>query len=268
MDYFCALIYGLIQGLTEFLPVSSSGHLALLPKFLEIKDPGVAFDLAMHVGTAMAIGLYFLKDIIKMTFDLSLFARRKKSLSEIPYTYNYIVATCCTVVTALLFKKVAESYGRGEVFIAMNLAFFGILLALSDRFCKADSNISMIKNVELKKAITIGLVQSFALFPGVSRSGVTITAGRFLNLTREEASRFSFLLSLPLIIGGAILKTPELIHGPHQMDLGLVVFGIFVSFVIGLLTIHFFLKFIKNVGLVSFGIYRLILAALIVYYYI
>lgn len=268
MDYSCALIYGLIQGLTEFLPVSSSGHLALLPKFLEIKDPGVAFDLAMHVGTAMAIGLYFYKDLKNIIQDTIYFLLKKKKITEIPFTANYILATICTVITALIFKKFAESYGRGELFIAFNLIFFGIVLVISDKTCKVDQELSMVKKAHFKNAMIIGLVQSLALFPGVSRSGITISAGRFLKLGREEASRFSFLLSLPLIIGGAILKCPELLNSsPGSSSLSVVLFGVLVSFVVGILTIHYFLKMIKTIGLAVFGAYRVLLALVIIYFH-
>src|SRR5690606_12788328 len=167
----------------------------------------------------------------------------------------------------LMFKRVAEDYGRGELYIAFNLIFFGLLLVLSDRACKVEEELSMVKKGHYKKAVIIGLVQSLALFPGVSRSGITISAGRFLKLGREEASRFSFLLSLPLIIGGAILKCPDLIHSSGSTPISVVLFGVFISFIVGILTIHYFLKIIKGIGLGIFGIYRAILALVILYFH-
>ncbi|MDD0852328.1 undecaprenyl-diphosphate phosphatase [Halobacteriovorax sp. GB3] len=260
MNYFCALIYGIVQGLTEFLPVSSSGHLALLPHFLEIKDPGIAFDLAMHVGTALAIMLYFKKEVLTLIKEYLLLFTFKKSYKDLPFATNFLVATFCTFVTAMSFKGLAESYGRSETFIAVNLIVFGILMVIVDMYCRQNDEDIMFKGVKLKHSFWIGLLQSLALFPGVSRSGITMTTARYLNLSRDEASRFSFLLSLPLIVGGAILKLPDLFSGDGQISLSISLFGVFIAFVVGILTIHYFLKVIKKIGLIYFGVYRVILA--------
>ncbi|WP_372655015.1 undecaprenyl-diphosphate phosphatase [Halobacteriovorax sp.] len=264
MSILDAIIYGIIQGLTEFLPVSSSGHLALLPSLLTIKDPGVSFDLAMHIGTALAIFCYFFKDIcillknafLLLDFKSEMTLNKRRSL-------HMIIATFATGVIAICLKDFAESYGRNNTFITINLIVFGALMWVSDSFFKESSEEVLVSEGSWKKALLIGFFQSFALFPGVSRSGITLTTARFLQISRNEASRFSFLLSLPLIVGGAILKAPEIMKGNEAFDLISCGVGVFVSFIVGLLTIHFFLKFIKKIGLLPFAIYRFIIAGFV-----
>jgi undecaprenyl-diphosphatase len=261
MNYFDAAIYGIIQGLAEFLPVSSSGHLALLPHLLTINDPGVAFDLAMHLGTALAIIIYFHKDItLLLMSSWSLIFNRNKECSYQRKAFYMLVATASTGIVAIAIKSFAESYGRNSVFIAINLLVFGLIMWVADSKCKEASEEIFSKSGQWKKAFFIGLFQSIALFPGVSRSGITLTTARFLGISREEGSRFSFLLSLPLIIGGAILKLPELTSDTATFSVSTCLFGVFVSFVVGFLTIHYFLKFIKRIGLAPFATYRFALA--------
>ncbi|ATH08125.1 undecaprenyl-diphosphatase UppP [Halobacteriovorax marinus] len=260
-----ASIYGIIQGLTEFLPVSSSGHLALLPSILTIKDPGVSFDLAMHLGTALAIMCYFHRDIYKLIKNAFLLLDFKSPMtSDKRSSLHMIIATFSTGVIALCLKDFAENYGRDNSFIAFNLVFFGALMWISDVKFKEREEGELLKKESWKSALLIGIFQSFALFPGVSRSGITLTTARFLSISRNEASRFSFLLSLPLIIGGALLKYPEIVKGNEAFNLMSCFMGVFVSFVVGLLTIHYFLKFIKKIGLLPFAIYRFIIALLVI----
>lgn len=264
MTIFDAIIYGIIQGLTEFLPVSSSGHLALLPSILTIKDPGVSFDLAMHIGTALAIICYFFKDICSLIKNAFLLLDYKSPINGPKRkSLHMLIATIATVAIALPLKDFAQEYGRNNTFIAINLVFFGILMWVSDAKFKEHSEGELVDKDNWYKALLIGLFQSLALFPGVSRSGITLTTARFLGVSRNEASRFSFLLSLPLIIGGAVLKSPEIIKGNEGFDIVSCLVGVGVSFVVGLLTIHYFLKFIKRVGLLPFSIYRFIIALLV-----
>ena len=239
--------------------MSSSGHLALLPKIRGIVDPGVAFDLSMHVGTALALILYFRKDILQLVRQL-INVRTDREAASLPL--NMLVATIVTVIFVLIFKDLASSFGRKLEVISFNLFFFGILMFLADHFSKVES--SVMSAFDLKKSILIGLFQGFAVFPGVSRSGSTLTISRWLKLSREEAAKFSFLLSLPIIIGGFIYKIPEL-SSSGNFDLLQSVVGISVSFVVGILTIHVFLKVIKKMGLIYFGIYRVIFAIIILF---
>ena len=267
MDFLSASLYGVIQGLTEFLPVSSSGHLALMPYVLKIKDPGVAFDLAMHVGTALAILCYFFKEVkvlLMETFKLP-FNNSTNSAMRF-YSINLLISTVTTVILALVFKGHVQEIGRNKNLIAFNLLFFGILMFLADYFNKNNSSNFMRSKVQVSKSFGVGFCQAMALFPGVSRSGATLTISRFLKLSREEATRFSFLLSLPLILGGFIIKFPELQSANEAFSIEACVVGVLVSFFVGLLTIHFFLKLIKKIGFGYFALYRVVLAGIIFFY--
>jgi len=268
MDSLSAAIYGIIQGLTEFLPVSSSGHLALLPHFLEIKDPGVLFDLSMHVGTAFSIILYFNRDILLLLGQLlKIIKTRNLKLNEGQYVLNMLFSTGISFIFVLLLKGFSEAYARAPQYIALNLFIFGILMWAADYFTKNFSTGKMEKSA-LKEAGLIGFFQALAIFPGVSRSGATLTISRFLGLGREEATRYSFLLSLPIILAGFFYKLPKMFNGENSFDLGLCLIGMFISFVTGLITIHFFLKIIKKVGFGIFALYRVILSGAIYWYLI
>lgn len=260
MNEIAAITYGLIQGLTEFLPVSSSGHLALLPHFLDIKDPGVFFDLAMHVGTALSILLYFQKEVRHLISQLFSIIGNPKRINEKAFVVNMGLATITTILFVFALKGFAKSYGRNPTMIGVNLILFGALMIFADKFFE-DKETGIMNSLQIKKATAIGFFQALAIFPGVSRSGSTLTISRFLKLGREEATRFSFLLSLPLIFGGFLYKLPE--ASMESFDLTACLIGVVVSFVTGLVTIHFFLKFIKKIGLFAFGIYRFILAIII-----
>ncbi len=263
MNYFHSTLYGLIQGCTEFLPVSSSGHLALLPHFFHIKDPGVVFDLSMHLGTALAVFIYFYKDVVSLISYSFHWIKNPLNFSQYPYVVNYFIATLSTVFLALILKKYVESWGRNPTLIGFNLIFFGLLMGIIDYFCAQKKNLSLVNKFSLKDSILIGLTQVLSLFPGVSRSGITLTSSRFLNYSRANATKFSFLLSLPLILGGGILKVPEIVSDTTSFSYEVLLWGILVSFVTGFLTIHFFLKMISKVGLMGFAIYRVILGIFI-----
>ena len=265
MNEIWAFIYGAIQGITEFLPISSSGHLALIPKFFPLEDPGVIFDLVMHVGTAFAVMVYFKKDIISL-FKEGIEILVKKDIKETGFFFqNFVFATIVSFVSIILIKDLAFAYGRTSLFIAINLMVFGVLMYLSDRTKSQD--VDLVRKKDFKRAFVIGLAQSFAVFPGVSRSGITLTAARFSKLSRIEASRFSFLLSLPIILASVVYKLPEIIKGDAiAVDFGVITVGIIVSFVVGILSIHFFLKFIAKMGLWVFMIYRIVLGAVILFY--
>lgn len=258
------VVYGFIQGLCEFLPVSSSGHLALLPSFMSVKDPGVIFDLLMHLGTSISIVLYFKKEIMRIIKE-GILILKNRTLKDSWFFVNFFIATIFSVIFILLLKDFSESVGRSSKLIAFNLIFFGLIMWICD--LRRKNNISMDEKGNLFKAIIIGIFQSFAIFPGVSRSGITLSAARLMKLSREEASRFSFLMSLPIIIASILYKLPSIVSGEATyVPLGQILMGVGVSFVVGILTIHFFLKFIKRIGLLPFTIYRLIIGVLVFYF--
>ena len=262
MNYLDIFIYGIIQGVTEFFPVSSSGHLALLPRLLELDDPGVFFDLLMHLGTALAVMVYFRKEV-KDFMMAALFLMRKKEHPALPWLKNFFVSTVASVVLILILQPFSFQY-RGEAnLIAFNLIFFGLLMFGVDFIC-VHNKYDLCDRQGLGRAILIGLAQALAIFPGVSRSGVTLTMGRFLGLGRKEATRYSFILSLPIIFAGVLKELPQMLTGMGQsFDLKMALLGIALSFVVGLLSIHFFLKLIESWGLGIFVFYRLLLGGMI-----
>jgi len=262
MDYLSAIIYGVIQGVTEFLPVSSSGHLALLPQVLEITDPGVAFDLSMHIGTALAVMIYFKRDLGKLFLDFFSLFNLKKTRN--PYVVNLLFATIISFIAILFIKKYASDFGRSPLMIAINLMVFGLLMWGVDKACNQNSDQKIDQLILWKASFFIGLMQALAIFPGVSRSGITITTGRFFTLTREQSSRFSFLMSLPVIWGGFIFKLPELMEAP-TFDFINCLIGTGVSFFTGMLAIHFFISTINKIGFGGFTIYRILLALMILF---
>jgi len=261
MDFYFSTLYGIVQGLTEFLPVSSSAHLALLPYFFTVEDPGVTFDLAMHVGTALAVFCYFRRDVYVLTIELLALLGKKPSVyGRRNYCVNFIITTVVSVLFAFVLKDYAPQFGRNPQVIAFNLCFFGILMLLADYFMSESEHLVMSEKYQWSKSLLIGIFQAIALFPGVSRSGATLTIARFLKLGRDEAAAYSFLLSLPLIFGGFILKLAEFTESSGHGGWSVALWGMFVSFLVGLLAIHFFLKFIKKMGLWIFSLYRIALA--------
>jgi undecaprenyl-diphosphatase len=264
MNELWAIIYGFIQGLTEFLPVSSSGHLALIPKFFSLPDPGVIFDLVMHLGTALAVMIYYRKDLVLLFNDFSAILKSRKFTVGF-FLQNFLAATLCSFILILFIKSVALEFGRSGTLIGINLIVFGLLMFFSDK--TPETQLSLTKERSLIRAGIIGVFQSFAIFPGVSRSGITLTAARFMGMSRLESSRFSFLLSLPIIMASITYKLPAIYRG-EAMNTSpiLILIGIIASFGFGLLTIHFFVKFISKMGLWVFTVYRIILGLIIFWF--
>ncbi|MCY4644580.1 MAG: undecaprenyl-diphosphate phosphatase [Bacteriovoracales bacterium] len=271
MNPYDALIYGLVQGLSEFFPVSSSGHLVLLSKFLDLDDPGVAFDLLLHFGTGMAALIYFRKEI-KDLMAAAFFFCQGKEHPALPWLKNFFFSTLVSVISILLIKNWAEQYGRWPPLVALNLMVFGLFMFLADTFSPENDTTDLQLKEHPRKAVLIGLAQSLAVFPGVSRSGITLTMGRLLGLKRREATRYSFLLSLPIIFAGTAKELFSLLAAQAQEDGGQAfssfsaITGIIVSFVVGILSIHFFLKLMERRGLGFFAFYRLLLGSLILFF--
>lgn len=263
MDFSWAFIYGFIQGVTEFLPISSSGHLALIPFFFKLEDPGVVFDLVMHLGTALAVIIYFNKEVLRVIRELIAIVA-KRDFENTAFTQNFIISTFFSFVLILLIKNLAFMYGRDPLVIGINFIIFGLLMYLADK--KLSKNIDLIEQKNFKYSALIGLAQSLAVFPGVSRSGMTLTMGRYLGLGRVEASRFSFMLSLPVIVGSIIFKIPDILSGSAMnVDTAIMLWGILFSFIFGIITIHFFMKLIAKIGLKYFGFYRIIVGSILIY---
>ena len=260
-----AVVYGVIQGLSEFLPVSSSGHLALLPHLINIEDPGVKFDLMMHLGTALAILVYFKNEVTNLFLEM----HPKKFLladggKEQWFFRNFVVATIASVICILILLPISK-LAREPWVIILNLSFFGALLWFADWFNKKRTlNFNPMEiGLSLKFALIIGVSQALAIFPGVSRSGITITVALLLGMRRKDAGAFSFLLSLPIIFAGILKEVPDLLSGGDTTAGGPLIVGIATSFVVGWLTIHFFMKLIARIPLNIFAIYRWVVAIII-----
>ena len=245
-----SLVYGIVQGLTEFLPVSSSAHLILLPRYLGWEDPGLAYDVALHLGTLAGLLVYFWKDL----WDLASHPGSPPQKKTLTYL---IVATIPGAIAGLLLEHKAETVFRSPALIAAALLIMGGLLALADWLSKGDK---AIPDLTLGMALAIGLAQSFALIPGVSRSGVTITTALALGLGRREAAKFSFLMSIPIIAGAGLLKTKAIFYSPDKMALGVGFLGAAVS---GLFAIWLLMKYVQTRRYTPFVLYRWTLGAFV-----
>ena len=260
METIQVILLAIIQGLTEFLPISSSAHLILLSEFSGWKDQGLVFDVALHFGTLLAVIFYFRDDLLNM-FCPSNF----KSIDSLIHSQLGIilVATIPVVLFGGLFSQLIEENLRSPMVIAVATVFFGLLLFLADSRKNSKKNVAA---ANLSIGFLIGLSQIFALIPGTSRSGVTITTGLLLGLSREEAAKFSFLLAIPVIFVASAFEFYQLrqieVLVFDYLDLFL---GIFVSFVVAFFTIKWFLKMVQKIGMLPFFIYRLILGALIMF---
>ena len=258
MNMFHAAFLGAIQGFAEVLPISSSAHLILIPWLLKWPESGLTFDVARHLGTFLALSLYFWRDIVEMTvsfFDAIVARRLNTPARKLPFLI--IAATVPAAVVGKLFEDQIEAIFRSNpLLIASVLVGFALLLGLSDQLGRKRLTVEEITPVS---AITIGLMQCLALIPGVSRSGITITAALMLGFTRESAARFSFLLSLPIVAGAALLKTVHLLkHGiPTGEGLPMLV-GIIFSAVAGYISVAFLLRFVQKQTLSPFVWYRVI----------
>lgn len=256
------VVLAIVQGLTEFLPISSSGHLVLVPYLVEWTDQGLAFDVAVHFGSLIAVCLFFREDIMGL---LRGSARILGGDLKSPQSYMALAIALGTIPAAaagLLFASWIEDNLRDPSIIVYTLAGYGILMALADRFAKREKSMT---DIRIRDALVIGTAQALALVPGTSRSGVTITAGRLLGFERQDAARFSFLLSAPVILLATVYKGAELILGDTVVAWGQLALGVVVSAIVAYLSIEFFMRVVSRIGLAPFAIYRLALAGLILY---
>ena len=260
METIQAILLAIIQGLTEFLPISSSAHLILLSEISGWEDQGQAFDVALHFGTLLAVIFYFREEINEM-LDFSHF-KTMNTLIKSPLGV-ITIATIPIVIIGGLFNQFIEANLRTPEVIAIATIIFGVLLYLSDLKGKqAGSDLK----VTLGLGFLIGLAQVFALIPGTSRSGITITAALLLGFSRTEAARFSFLLAIPAIIAANILGVFEVIQAEHLVFNYLDLFlGVSISFLVAYLTIGWFLSLIERIGMLPFVVYRVILGTFLLF---
>ena len=268
MEAIQALILGIVQGLTEFFPISSSGHLIIIPKVFQWKGvvDSLSFDVALHLGTAFALIIFFWKDWIKLTlsFTEKLFTDRSNLIeNENSRLFIFLFfASFPAGIVGFLLQDFIEQNFRSTLLVGITLIFFGILLWYLDKKGKTNKNI---KTMRLPDAILIGIAQAVALIPGVSRSGVTITIARALNIDRESAVRFSFLLSTPAIIGAGLVSSRKIFNSGID-NLSIFSIGFIAAMVSGLFAIKVLLYLAKRQDFNLFVIYRFLLGTFLILY--
>jgi undecaprenyl-diphosphatase len=256
------IVLAVVQGLTEFLPVSSSGHLVLVPYLVNWTDQGLAFDVAVHAGSLVAVCAFFREDILGLLRGARQVLGGETKLPQANMALAIGLGTIPAAIAGLLFASWIEANLRDPAVIVVTLSGYGVLMALADRFGKSER---VIAGVTIRDAVIIGCAQALALVPGTSRSGVTITAARVLGFGRRDAARFSFLLSAPVILLATLYKGFELVTGDAAVPWGQLALGAAVSAIVAYLSIEFFMRFVSSIGLAPFAIYRLALAAVIFY---
>ncbi|PIE00134.1 MAG: undecaprenyl-diphosphatase [Thiothrix nivea] len=258
MDLIQVFVLAIVQGITEFLPVSSSAHLILVPVLTDWQDQGLAFDVAVHVGTLSAVIIYFRQDIVRLlsAWGSSLVTFELTPDTKLAWAIGF--GTIPVGLTGLFFKDLIEIYLRSPLVIATATIIFGLLLWAADRYGERLRNIYEIQWLDV---LLIGLSQAFALIPGTSRSGATMTMALFLGFSRDAAARFSFLLSIPVILLAGALLTRDLLESTVPIDWTALLLGTVLSGISAWICIHYFLKFLSQMGMLPFVIYRLVLGA-------
>jgi undecaprenyl-diphosphatase len=264
MEFLQILILSLIQGFTEFLPISSSAHLILAPHLFGYQDQGLDFDISLHLGSLLAVIIYFRADITRMLTDLlRSFGPNGRPTRDANLAWMIIIATVPIVIIGGAFKGLVGTDLRSTLVIALATIFFGLLLYWYD--LKGRRNRDEY-SIAWKDALIIGLFQALAIIPGTSRSGITMTAALMLGLTRQAAARFSFLLAIPTILMSGALVILELIQSNTEVQWGDLLIGATLSFISAYLCIFFFLKLIERMGMLPFVVYRLLLGGVLLLY--
>lgn len=271
MHSFQALILGIIQGITEFLPISSSGHLIVLPKVLGWQEQPLVFDTTMHLATALALVACFWKDIVNIVreFFQDIFSSHRFSLKE--YSFNgalglaILIGTIPVGITGFIWGDKIESFAGTFMWVAVSLIFGSILMFIGEK--RFEKQLIVKDEVSVKKGLGVGLFQVLSLLPGVSRSGSTISGGMIFGLSRKDATRFSFLLSIPAVLSAgffSLLKSYKLLLASGTTSL---LIGFVSSFLVGMVAIKFLMRFVKTNTLYPFIIYRVLFAGLLIFLY-
>ncbi len=266
LDFFQAVVLGLIQGLTEFLPISSSAHLRIFPELFGWGDPGAAFTAVIQIGTELAVVIFFRKDIwrIGSAWLRSLFQPELRGQLDSRMGWYVIIGSLPIVILGVLLKDVIEQDFRNLWIIGTTLVVLGIILGVADRVGRTDRSL---KQLTLRHAVWFGFAQAAALIPGVSRSGATISMGRFLNYDRESATRFAFLLAIPAVIGAGLFELKDVLACgdstaatcANAYSPAATLVATIVSFVIGYAAIAWLLRYVSTNSYLPFVIYRILL---------
>ena len=254
-DFLLSLILGLVQGLTEFLPISSSAHLILPSLIFGLNDLGLYFDISVHAGTLVAVIYYFRSDIYLMTKSI-FYNNSDELVKHRKLTYQLVIATLPIVITGFVFKDLIEQRIFSIDSIAISNLFFAAILFIA--FVRHKSNEGIYK-LTVYAALFIGIIQCFALIPGASRSGTAITAALLIGLNLKDASKFAFMLGIPTILGAMILLITDLKTVAMSFDLVILISGFLTSMIFAFFTIKLFLSFVEKIGMIPFVIYRILL---------
>jgi undecaprenyl-diphosphatase len=261
LDFLKAVVLGLIQGLTEFLPISSSAHLRIFPELFGWGDPGAAFTAVIQIGTELAVLIFFRRDIwrIGSMWLRSLFQPEFRGHLDARMGWYVIVGSLPIVVLGVLLKDVIERDLRNLWIIGTMLIVLGLVLGVADR---VGSQKRGVKHLTMRDGVLMGLAQAAALVPGVSRSGATISMGLFLGLNREAATRFAFLLAIPAVVGAGLFELKEIPHGHNDFGWGPTIVATVVSFLVGYAAIAWLLRYVSTHSYTPFVIYRVALGLL------
>ncbi len=265
MDFFQIAVLSVVQGLTEFLPVSSSAHLILFPRLVGWGDQGLAFDVATHLGTLLAVLAYFRQEVVGMGRDWARSCLERRRVGESQLAWAVLLGTIPVGLFGLAFKGLIETELRSPLLIAFTTIAFALALWHADVFARRVVAPRDEHGLTGRDILLIGGAQALALIPGVSRSGITLTAGLWLGLSRTGAARFSFLLSIPVIVLANALSLLDLLRAAEPVDWGGLALGVALSALSAYLCIHYFLKLIASIGLLPFVIYRLALGLLLLF---
>ena len=269
MTWFEVIVLSVVQGLTEFLPISSAAHLILVPIVTGWQDQGLAFDLAVHLGSLIAVLAYFRHELFLVIQDWtrSLLTQQQTENSRLGWAVLW--GTIPVGLAGLLLKDVVELTLRtpeiGAIVMAVSLIGFGLLLGWADWWRRGERTEYQLR---WRDVLIIGCAQALALIPGTSRSGITITAALFLGLSREAAARFSFLLSIPVIMLAGGLLTVDLLRSTEPVAWGGMALGVLLAALSAYACIHYFLRFIKRIGMQPFVVYRLILGGILLWVFV
>jgi undecaprenyl-diphosphatase len=259
-----AIVLGIAQGLTEFLPISSTGHLRIIPAFAGWEDPGAAFTAVTQLGTMAAVLLYFRHDLLRIARAWLRSVRDREARSELDARLGWyiLLGTVPIGIFGILFKDQIETGARDLYLIGVTLIVLGLVLYVADKTSKRERSIEQIRT---RDGFLMGMAQALALIPGVSRSGSTITAGLFLGFDRTAAARFSFLLSIPAVVLSGLLELGSIVSGEEGQHTGAVelVVATLLAFVTGYASIAFLLRWLTSHSMDIFVVYRVVLGALV-----
>ncbi len=261
MDIFQTIILGLIQGLTEFLPISSSAHLVLMPKLFGLTDQGLAFDVVLHFGTLCAIVYYYRCVLLSMSKGLFNSVRTGNIEGDARLAWAVLLGTVPVGIAGIYFKDDISLNLRSVEIIAFTTIFFGLLLGFSDWMHRRLGKVREL--IRASDVLIIGCFQAFALIPGTSRSGITITAALLIGLSRQMSIKYSFLLAIPVITLATLIKLFDLVNVRNEVDWLMMLIGFFVSTISAYATVVFFIRLVDIIGFIPFVVYRVLLGVLL-----